>query len=55
MYQYQVLAANDVPENMTTPITAKNDLQKTWNSKLAITSMVPNVATLIINALAGHR
>ena len=31
------------------------NMQKMWNSKMAVASMVPNVTMLILNAVFGHR
>ena len=35
--------------------TPNDDMQKMWNSKMAVASMIPNVTMLILNAVFGHR
>lgn len=47
--------------NITVTATNNNsrsdlsDMQKMWNSKMAVASMIPNVTILILNAIFGHR
>lgn len=38
-----------------TSCTPNNDMQRMWNSKMAVASMIPNVTMLILNAVFGHR
>ena len=38
-----------------TECTPNDKMQKMWNSKMAVASMVPNVSMLILNAVFGHR
>ena len=33
----------------------KNEMQKMWNSRMAVASMIPNVTILILNGVFGHR
>ena len=33
----------------------KNDMQRMWNSRMAVASMIPNVTILILNGVFGHR
>merc|ERR550539_1197570 len=42
-------------ENTTTECTPNTEMQKMWNSKMAVASMIPNVTMLILNAVFGHR
>jgi len=45
-----------VPDNNTTNgTTGYTDLQLQWNSYLSISSMIPNVLFLFINAFLGHK
>ena len=45
---------NDVEGNYKI-CTPNDDMQKMWNSKMAVASMIPNVTMLILNAVFGHR
>ena len=47
-------AENDV-EGTYKICTPNDDMQKMWNSKMAVASMIPNVTMLILNAVFGHR
>jgi len=53
MHKYRTV---NVPDNNTTNgTTGYNDLQLQWNSYLSISSMIPNVLFLFINAFLGHK
>jgi len=41
--------------NATPECQPNNEMQKMWNSKMAVASMIPNVTMLILNAVFGHR
>lgn len=52
--QTSVNEENDV-EDTYKMCTPNDDMQKMWNSKMAVASMIPNVTMLILNAVFGHR
>ena len=52
--QTNVNDENDVEETNKS-CTPNNEMQKMWNSKMAVASMIPNVTMLILNAVFGHR
>merc|ERR1711878_75209 len=59
MHKFRNTTEIPVPENNTTNGTtdgaALTPLQLQWNSYLSISSMIPNVLFLFINAFLGHK
>jgi len=51
-YRYRDLTCQDPSTDNCEP---SDEMQKMWNSKMAVASMVPNVTMLILNAVFGHR
>jgi len=52
-YRYRDLKCQ--APNATQDCEPNNEMQKMWNSKMAVASMIPNVTMLILNAVFGHR
>jgi len=51
-YRYRDLTCQNPSTDNCEP---SDEMQKMWNSKMAVASMVPNVTMLILNAVFGHR
>jgi len=52
--QTPVNEESDIDDTYKT-CTPNDEMQKMWNSKMAVASMIPNVTMLILNAVFGHR
>ena len=52
--QTPVNEVSDIDDTYKT-CTPNDEMQKMWNSKMAVASMIPNVTMLILNAVFGHR
>ena len=56
-WDFKFRSVNDTYDaaNVTNATLLKNSIQTSWNSNMAMASMVPNVTMLLLNAAFGHR